>query len=60
MRANIDVFGFDLDAEDLSVLDHLTVPQSLEDFRVLYEKCVARDTPNEAARVGVKLKVTLD
>lgn len=60
MAANIDIFGFDLDAEDLAVLDALTPPENLEAFRVLYEKCVARDTPNEQAREGVKLKVTLD
>eukprot|EP00051_Salpingoeca_urceolata_P027633 m.482451 g.482451 ORF g.482451 m.482451 type:complete len:323 (+) comp22548_c0_seq1:2051-3019(+) len=60
MEENADVFGFELDAEDFAKLDAMTVPENLETFKTLYEKCVVRDTPLADSREGVKLNVTLD
>ena len=38
IRANIDVDGFDLDAEDVAKLDALTTPAAIEAWRAHYEK----------------------
>lgn len=60
MEENAQVFDFALDEGDMAQLDGLTTPAAIEAFRVLYEKCVVRDTPLAATNEGVKKSVTLD
>jgi len=57
MIENLNIFDFTLSDEDIKYLDSLTTPQSLEGFKVLYQKCVIRDTP---LTEGVKSNVTVD
>jgi diketogulonate reductase-like aldo/keto reductase len=45
MAENMDVFTFDLDAEDMASLDSLTTKEAIGKFAELYRKCVVRDTP---------------
>jgi diketogulonate reductase-like aldo/keto reductase len=57
MIENLNIFDFTLSDEDIKYLDSLTVPQSLESFKILYQKCVIRDTP---LTEGVKSNITVD
>jgi len=57
MIENLNIFDFTLSDEDIKYLDSLTSPQSLEGFKVLYQKCVIRDTP---LTEGVKSNITVD
>jgi hypothetical protein len=38
----------------------MTTPENLAAFKELYQKCVARDTPNQEAKEGVKEIITID
>jgi diketogulonate reductase-like aldo/keto reductase len=60
MKENATVTDFEMSADDMSQLDRLTIPAALEDFKVLYEKCVVRDTPLEATKEGIKKNITLN
>ena len=41
----MDVFSFELDAEDMASLDSMTTPDAIAKYVELYRKCVVRDTP---------------
>lgn len=60
MAENASVFHFELDKDDLQILDNLTTPAALETYRGLYVKCVNRDTSKNGTMEGVKTKITLD
>ena len=60
MVENASVFDFALDDEDMGVLNDMTEPANLEEFKALYQKCVCRDTPIQESREGVKEEITLD
>uniref|UniRef100_A0A7S0M9P1 NADP-dependent oxidoreductase domain-containing protein n=1 Tax=Cryptomonas curvata TaxID=233186 RepID=A0A7S0M9P1_9CRYP len=45
MRENMGIFDFALSPEDEAALDALTTPDSLQEFKQLYDKCIIRDTP---------------
>lgn len=57
MIENISVFDFVLSDEDIQTLDSLTTQQNLEAFKVLYQKCVIRDTP---LTTGIKQNITIN
>jgi len=52
MLENMDVFGFELDEDDMRTLDNKTTPEAIAKFKELYTKCVVRDTP-DAARLDL-------
>jgi len=58
MIENMNIFDFELTTEEQVQLDSLTTPQNLEAYKVLYEKCVIRDTP--LSKEGVKTNITID
>ena len=60
MIENMDVFGFELDAADMAVLDNKTTPEAISKFRELYVKCVVRDTPDAARLELAKDPITSD
>jgi len=45
MISNTNLEHFALDSDDLSVLDNLTSPDSIEMFKKKYEDCILRETP---------------
>jgi len=49
MLENLGVFDFTLDESDVSTLDGMTTPDTIEEYRALYFKCIVRDTPLEKA-----------
>jgi len=55
MEENLDLFDFELDADDMSQLDALTTPEAISTFVGLYRKCVIRDTP---LTDGIKMEIT--
>jgi len=55
MKENLDLFDFELDADDMSQLDALTTPEAISTFVGLYRKCVIRDTP---LTDGIKMEIT--
>jgi diketogulonate reductase-like aldo/keto reductase len=60
MQENAAVFDFELDGQDMDVLDNLTTPEALATFQDLYRKCVNRDTSKDGTMDGVKLSITVD
>lgn len=60
MLENMDVFGFELDEEDMQVLDNKTTPEAISKFKELYTKCVVRDTPDAARLELAKSVITED
>jgi len=60
MVENAQVFDFELDADDLTILDSLTTPLAIETFQGLYRKCVNRDTTTDGSTEGVKMEITND
>ena len=56
----MNVFHFDLDAEDMARLDGLTTAASLAKFRQLYDTCVLRDTPDAGRAELLRKDVTVD
>jgi len=59
MQQNLDINGFTISPTDMAILDNLTTPEALEEYRQLYIKCVVRDTPWNGTTTGVKPKVTV-
>jgi len=55
MLANMDVFDWKLEEQDVQELDLLTTQENLETFKALYLKCVLRDTPLSGTEEGKKL-----
>jgi len=45
MLENLQVFDWELDADDMVTLDALTTAEAIAKFGELYRKCVVRDTP---------------
>lgn len=60
MLENAAVFDFELGEEDVKLLDSLTTPEAIQAFKVLYEKCVNRDTPKAGTTEGVKSSITAE
>ncbi len=63
MEENMSLFDFSLTQEEMSSLDALTTPESLDEFKALYLKCVVRDTPLEKLPVeeqGLHSSFTVD
>lgn len=60
MQENAQVFDFELDANNLTVLDNLTSEQTLQTFEGLYRKCVNRDTSKDGSMEGVKMDITIN
>ena len=60
MLENMDVFGFELDADDMATLDSKTNPEAIAKFKELYVKCVVRDTPDAARPELAKDSITAD
>eukprot|EP00560_Eucampia_antarctica_P009574 CAMPEP_0197828120 /NCGR_PEP_ID=MMETSP1437-20131217/4761_1 /TAXON_ID=49252 ORGANISM="Eucampia antarctica, Strain CCMP1452" /NCGR_SAMPLE_ID=MMETSP1437 /ASSEMBLY_ACC=CAM_ASM_001096 /LENGTH=328 /DNA_ID=CAMNT_0043429233 /DNA_START=131 /DNA_END=1117 /DNA_ORIENTATION=- len=60
MIENAQVFDFELSAEEMSELDSLTDPKTIQTFQGLYRKCVNRDTSKDGTLDGVKMNITLD
>lgn len=60
MKENAQVFDFQLDNDDLELLDHLTSDETLQTFQGLYRKCVNRDTTKDGTMEGVKMEITIN
>lgn len=60
MKENAQVFDFELDSEDLKIMDGLTTPEALDTFQGLYRKCVNRDTSKDGTMDGVKMDITIN
>lgn len=60
MQENAQIFDFVLEKKDMDELDSLTANDALQDFKILYEKCVNRDTSKDGKLEGVKTVITLD
>ena len=45
MKENMQVFDFELDAEDMATLDGMTTDEAIAAYVELYRKCTVRDTP---------------
>lgn len=60
MQENAMVFDFELTEQEVSELDSLTTPESLQAFEDLYRKCVNRDTSKDGTMDGVKMSITVD
>jgi diketogulonate reductase-like aldo/keto reductase len=44
MAENLAIFDFEIPADQMERLDHLTTPDAIFKFVELYRKCVTRDT----------------
>lgn len=60
MKENAQVFDFELDEKEMEELDGLTAEETFKAFKVLYQKCVNRDTSKDGSMEGVKLDITID
>lgn len=60
MIENAKVFDFKLSEADMTALSEMTTPETIAEFKALYEKCTVRDTPLAESRVGVKTSITYD
>jgi len=55
MLENLAILDFVLTDEEIKQLDSLTTQQNLDAFKVLYEKCVIRDTPIKEFKTNVTI-----
>lgn len=57
-NADVVALASALDADDVSRLDALTTPDAIAAYKLLYEKCVVRDTPLAEDDAGIKRDIT--
>lgn len=60
MVENKEVWGFELDGEDMSRLNSLTTQDNIDTFRELYHRCIVRDTPLAESWEQLREEITAD